>query len=71
MSRRRFAKTEGLPTRTDSDTESQNTSETAVEKKRYKKALHYQAFGTHFINTVKNKMLFVYSLLWSFMFITL
>lgn len=40
MSRRRFAKTEGLPTCTDSDTQSKNTSETAVEKERYKKVLH-------------------------------
>lgn len=44
---RRFAKTEGLPTRTDSDTQSKNISEAAVEKERYKKVLHYQAFGTH------------------------
>lgn len=47
MSRRRFKKTEGLPTRTDGDTHSKNTSETAVEKERDKKASHYQAFGTH------------------------
>lgn len=70
MSRRRFAKTEGLPTCTDSDTQSKNTSEAAVEKERYKKKYCIIRHLEH-VNTVKNKMLFVCSLLWSFVLITL